>query len=260
MASDLKQRLNSGAALLNGWLQIPSGFSAELMALAGWDSITVDLQHGVQDYHSMVAAFQAIASFPATPMARIPWYDPGIIGKVLDAGAYGVICPMVNNKHDAQALVAACKYPPHGKRSNGPIRPALYRPNGGYQKQANAEVMVLPIIETGEAVENIDEILDVPGIDGIYVGPSDLAFSIGEEPRLDREEPKFLEIFERLVAATRQRGLHPGIHCGSPAYAVRAIQMGFRLVGIMSDSALLLGAARGAVNHVRENSAVPNSI
>lgn len=254
MASDLKKRLSTGAALLNGWLQIPSGFSAELMALAGWDSITVDLQHGVQDYQSMVSAFQAIAAFPVTPLARIPWYDPGIIGKVLDAGAYGVICPMVNNKQDAQALVAACKYPPHGKRSNGPIRPALYRPGGAYQKHANDEVMVLPIIETGEAVENIDEILDVPGIDGIYVGPSDLAFSIGEEPRLDREEPKFLKIFDTLVAATRKRGLYPGMHCGSAAYAVRAIQMGFQLVGVMSDSALLLNAARGAVNQVREGS------
>ena len=122
MPNKLKQLWQQDRAAVNGWLAIPSGFSAEVMAQAGWDSVTVDLQHGVQDYMSMVACFQAMQAHPVLPMARVPSNEPGIVGKVLDAGAYGVICPLVNTAAEAQAFVAACRYPPAGRRSNGPIR------------------------------------------------------------------------------------------------------------------------------------------
>ena len=194
----LKARLKSGKACVNAWLAIPSGFSAEVMAQCGFDSVTVDMQHGVQDYLSMVQCFQAMDKYPITPMVRIPWNEPGIIGKVLDGGAWGVICPMVNTPAEAKALASACLYPPKGKRSNGPIRAAAYGEASPYQTIANDEVLVIPMIETQEAIDNLDAILDVPGISGIYVGPSDLGFSLGLKPVLDREEP---EIFRDLREA-----------------------------------------------------------
>ncbi len=252
MPNKLKALWQAGAAAVNGWLAIPSGFSAEVMAQAGWDSVTVDLQHGVQDYMSMVQCFQAMQPHPVLPMARVPWNEPGIIGKVLDAGAYGVICPMTNTPAEVKAFVSACRYPPAGIRSNGPVRAGIYGPPAGYQKTANDEVLCIPMIETGEAVANLDAILDVPGIDGVYVGPSDLGFSMGLPPILDREEPEILAIYERVVRAAEARGLAAGVHCVTAAYARRAVGMGFKLVTVNNDCGLLLAAARSALAGVRE--------
>ncbi len=252
MSNKLKARLKSGKAAVNGWLAIPSGFSAEVMAQCGWDSVTVDMQHGVQDYLSMVACFQAMQAHPVTPLVRVPWNEPGIIGKVLDGGAMGVICPMVNTKHEAERLVSACRYPPAGARSNGPIRAAMYGEVSSYQATANDEIMVVPMIETQEAIDNIDAILDVPGIDMIYIGPSDLGFSLGMVPILDREEPKILGIYEHLLAAVKKRGIKAGLHNGSAAYAARMIGMGFDFVTIANDSGLMARAAREAVQATRK--------
>ena len=157
----LKRRLQAGKACVNGWLAIPAGFSAEVMAQCGWDSITVDMQHGVQDYLSMVTCFQAMDKYPITPLVRVPWNEPGIVGKVLDGGAWGVICPMVNTPAEAKALVSYALYPPRGKRSNGPIRAGNYGEATPYQATANDEVLIIPMIETQEAIDNIDAILDV---------------------------------------------------------------------------------------------------
>jgi 4-hydroxy-2-oxoheptanedioate aldolase len=252
VANKLKQRLKSGKACVNGWLAIPSGFAAEVMAQSGFDSITVDMQHGVQDYMSMVQCFQAAAAFPPTQLVRVPWNEPGIIGKVLDGGAMGVICPMVNNREQAEALVASAKYPPHGRRSNGPIRAALYGELSDYQRTANDEVLVIPMIETQEALDNLEAILDVPGIDMIYVGPSDLGFSLGMVPILDREEPKILEIYERLIRETGKRGIYAGVHNATGAYAARMIGMGFRFVTISNDSGLMAKAAKEAIATARK--------
>jgi 4-hydroxy-2-oxoheptanedioate aldolase len=188
---------------------------------------------------------------PVVPMVRVPWNEPGIIGKVLDAGAYGVICPMVNNAEEARRLVSACRYPPAGTRSNGPIRVGAYGGFGTYQKTANEDVAVMPMIETQEALDNLDAILDVPGIDAIYIGPSDLGFSLGLEPRLDREEPQVMKIYERLLKATEKRGIYAGVHNGTPAYAKRMVEMGFRLVTIANDVGLMVTAARSAIATVR---------
>ncbi len=254
MANNVKQIWASGKAVVNGWLAIPSAFAAETMAQCGFDSVTVDLQHGVQDYQSMVACFQAMQVHPVTPMVRVPWNEPGIIGKVLDAGAYGVICPMVNTREQAEALVSYAKYPPQGTRSNGPIRLVSYGAASSYQSTANEETLCIPMIETREAVANLDAILDVPGLAGVYIGPSDLGFSHGLVPKLDREEPEMLAIYDRIIAACEKRGLRAGIHTGGAAYAARAIGMGFRLVTIANDSSLMALAARTAVGQVRRDS------
>jgi 4-hydroxy-2-oxoheptanedioate aldolase len=252
MSNKLRARLAAGKAAVNGWLAIPSGFSAEVMAQCGWDSITVDLQHGVQDYQTMVQCFQAMDRHPITPLVRVPWNEPGIIGKCLDGGAWGIICPMVNNAAEAKALADACLYPPLGKRSNGPIRAAMYGEASSYQTIANSEVMVITMIETQQGIDNIDEILSVPGISGIYIGPSDMGLALGMVPSLDREEPIILDIYKRLLASCKKHGKFAGLHNGTAVYAARMIQMGFQFTTIANDSGLMARAAREAVTATRK--------
>ncbi|MDB5415911.1 MAG: garL [Rubritepida sp.] len=251
MANKVKEAWKSGKAVVNGWLAIPNGFSAEMYSQCGWDSVTVDMQHGVQDYLSCVSCFQGIQLSGVTPMVRVPWNEPGIIGKVLDAGAYGVICPMVNTVEEARALVQYSKYPPKGTRSNGPIRAGAYGSSGTYQKTANDEILVIPMIETKQAIENIEAILDVPGIDGIYVGPSDLSFSYGLEPKLDVEDPFILGIYDKLLAETAKRGIAAGLHNGTAEYANKMIKKGFKLVTISNEVGLMVAAAKNAVKIAR---------
>ncbi len=253
MGKAIRERWSNGKGIINGWLAIPSGFAAEVMAQAGWDSITVDIQHGVQDYQSMLACFQGIQPHGVPPLVRVPWNEPGIIGKVLDAGAQGVICPMINTRAQAEAFVSACRYPPLGTRSFGPIRAGIYGHAGpGFTARANAEVLVIPMIETREAIDNLDAILDVKGVDAVYVGPNDLALSLGLAPSTDSDEPELLAVFEQIIAATAKRGQMAGIHCSTAQYAARRQKMGFRFTTIMNDSGLLLVAARAAVATARE--------
>lgn len=252
MPNQLKARLKLGQACINGWSLIPSNFCAEVFAQAGWDSITFDLQHGLHDYRSAIDCIQAIQSYEVTPLVRVPWNEPGIIGKVLDGGAWGVICPMINSQADAGALVRACHYPPLGQRSFGPVRASRYGGRTAYLASANQEILVLPQVETREAVENIEAILDVEGVSGVYVGPSDLGISLGLPATFDREEPVILEIYHELVAQTARRGLVAAMHNSSPAYAARMIEMGFRLITVANDMALLGNSSRETVLATRK--------
>ncbi|MCH7735699.1 MAG: hypothetical protein IH961_10865 [Chloroflexi bacterium] len=167
----LREIWGGGGHSINGWLGIPSSYSAEVMAHQGWDSLVVDLQHGVVDYQTAVTMLQAVSTTDVVPMARVPWLEPGIIMKMLDAGCYGIICPMVNTRAEAEAFVGACRYAPDGYRSYGPVRATLYA-GADYQANANATVLALAMIETAKALENLDEIVSVPGLDGVYIyGP-----------------------------------------------------------------------------------------
>ena len=200
-----------GGTALTGWLAIPSSLSAELMAKQGWDAICVDLQHGAIDYQIALTMLQAISTTDATPIARVPGNDAAIIGKLLDAGAYGIICPMVNTRAQAEAFVRACRYPPDGHRSVGPLRASLY---GGadYVKHANTTILTMAMIETAEAVENLDDILETPGLDAVYVGPSDLAVSMGESAGFDPAFPAVMKAIEKIAASrhqARHRSRHP---------------------------------------------------
>jgi 4-hydroxy-2-oxoheptanedioate aldolase len=254
MTNKVKQILAAGKVVMNGWLIIPSGFSAEIMAQCGYDSITVDLQHGVQDHLTMVQCFQAMQAHPVTPMVRVTWNEPGNLGKALDLGAMGIICPMINSRQDAESFVSACKYPPLGTRSNGPVRASMYAPPGGYQRTANEETLCIPLIETRTAIENLDEILDVEGVAGVYIGPSDLCFSYGLPPELDVELPQILKIYDELVEKCAKRNIFAGMHCGSVAYALRAIDMGFRMTTVLNDGRLMAAYAKSVVAQVRTGS------
>jgi 4-hydroxy-2-oxoheptanedioate aldolase len=251
-ANRLKEMWQRGEAAVNGWLQIPSGIAAEVMAEAPWDSLTIDLQHGPVGYESAVAMLQAISTTDKTPLARVPWNEPGIIMKLLDAGCYGIICPMINTEEECRRFVGACRYPPHphGYRSFGPNRARIY---GGadYASKANETVLAIAMIETRQAVENLDAILGVDGLDGIYIGPADLAQSYGKPPAADHTDKQMVDIIEHIRATTAKRGLGTGIHVMSPAYGARMIEQGFGLVTIQSDSRLLGAMAQEAIKEIR---------
>ena len=251
MPNRMKQAWSCGETVVGGWLQIPSAYAAEVMCKAGYDALTVDLQHGVQDYHSLVACFQAMTPQGPVPLARVPWNEPGIVGKVLDAGAMGIICPLVNTADEARALVKSMRYPPLGSRSHGPIRAGVYGEAGTYYKTANDDVLCIPMIETEQAVRNIDAILEVPGIDAVYMGPGDLGLSMGLPPALDREEPEILTHYETVIRACQKRGVFAGLHNATPEYAMRMSAMGFRYVVLSSDAAILLRAATVEVETIR---------
>ena len=204
------------------WLTIPSPISAEIMAHQGWDALVVDMQHGMIDLHTAAAMLIAISATEATPLVRVPGCDPTVIMRVLDAGAYGVICPTVGSAAEAETLVRACRYPPAGMRSYGPARALLYS-GAGYFEGANDTVLAIAMIETQDGLRNLDEILSVPGLDGIYVGPSDLSVSLG----------------------------HP--HSSSGAHAARVFDIGYRFSGIQTDAQLLAAKARAEIADLRSH-------
>jgi 4-hydroxy-2-oxoheptanedioate aldolase len=240
----------SGGAVVNGWLAIPNSFSAETMAHQGWDSLTIDLQHGVVDYQTMVPMLQAISTTDTVPVVRVPWLEPGILMKSLDAGAYGVICPMVNTREDAQKLVAYTHYAPRGTRSFGPVRALLY---GGadYPQHANDTIVTFAMIETAAALENLDDILSVEGLDAIYIGPSDLSLALGCTPTFDDLDPKAAEAVEHVLARAKAHGVVAGIHNGSPEAARRRIAKGFQFVTIGSDARLMAAGAQSVLARMR---------
>ena len=241
--NSLKSIWTKGGVVVNGWLSIPSSFSAEVMSHQGFDSLVIDMQHGVVDYQTAVTMLQAISTTGVVPMARVPWNDPAILMKILDAGAYGVVCPMINNRGQAEALVRACKYPPRGYRSFGPVRASIYA-GADYAQHANDTLVVMPMIETAEALEKLDEILSTPGVDAIYVGPADLSLALGCTPKLDQTETPVVEAQKKILAACKRHHVVAGIHCATSAYALRMVAEGFQFVTLASDSRFL--AARAA--------------
>jgi len=239
-ANKLKEIWAKGEAVVNGWLSIPSAFSAEVMSHQGFDSLTIDMQHGVVDYQVAVTMLQGISTTGVVPLARVPWNDPARIMKILDAGAYGVICPMINTRAEAEALVAASKYYPAGYRSWGPVRASIYAGTDYTPKTANDTLLVIPMIETAEAVKNIDDILSVPGIDAVFVGPNDLHASLGAAPAFDSDLPAFNDALARILASARKHGVAPGIHVPDAAQARRRIAEGWQFIAISSEVGMML--------------------
>ena len=248
----------SGGAVVNGWLGIANGFSAETMAHQGWDSLVIDLQHGVIDYAGMVPMLQAISTTNTVPIVRVPWLEPGILMKSLDAGAYAVICPMVNSREDAEKLVAYTHYAPQGTRSFGPIRALLY---GGadYAKYANETIVTFAMIETAKALENLDDILATPGLDAVYIGPSDLSLALGCTPVFDDVDPPVAEAIDHILARAKAHGVVAGIHNGTPESALKRIAKGFQFVTISSDARLMAAGAQQVIAKMRAGQPVKSS-
>jgi 4-hydroxy-2-oxoheptanedioate aldolase len=247
----LRQLWAEDKPALNGWLAIPNSFSAEVMAHQGWDSLTIDMQHGVIDYAALVPMLQAISTTNTMPIVRVPWLEPGVLMKALDAGAYAVICPMVNTREDAQKLVHYTSYAPQGTRSFGPIRATLY---GGadYPQHANGTIVRFAMIETAQALDNLDSILSVEGLDAIYIGPSDLSLSLGCKPVFDDVDPKAQQAIEHIMARAKAHGVVAGIHNGRADVARARVELGFRFVTLGSDARLLAAGSQELLGAMRQ--------
>ena len=254
----LRELWSESRAVVNGWIAIPDGFAAETMARQGWDSITVDMQHGVTHYDTAVECLRAITTTRTVPLARVPWNEPGIVMKALDGGAFGVVCPMVSNREEAERFVGACRYPPDGYRSIGPVRASLYA-GADYVARSADLVVTLAMIETREALDNLDAIMSTPGLDGIYIGPNDLCASLGRPPSLDTRDEVAFPWIERILECTKRHGIQAGIHCMETDYAREMVERGFSFVTIASDARLLAGAAKAAVDAMRAGGEAPEA-
>jgi 4-hydroxy-2-oxoheptanedioate aldolase len=245
----------SGGKVVNGWLGIPSSFSAEVMANADLDSLTIDMQHGIVEYQTAVTMLQGISTTNVTPLVRVPWNDPIPIMKMLDAGAYGIICPMVNTREECEKFVRACRYAPAGYRSFGPARAAIY---GGadYASEANSSVITLAMIETAEAMENLEDIMSVEGLDAVYVGPTDLSISLGHAPgtkgaSLEPVADNVIAAIDEILATAAKKGIKTGIQCTSGEGVRDKFQKGFDLGTITADFRLIAAGAAADVKAAR---------
>jgi 4-hydroxy-2-oxoheptanedioate aldolase len=240
----------AGEQTLGGWLSLANTHIAEVMAHAGFDWICADLQHGLTDYNDLKAMLPAISTTDVTPIVRVAGNHSDQIMKVLDAGAMGVIVPLVNTRAEAEAAVGACLYPPLGYRSFGPIRAALYG-GQGYAAEANGEIACIVMIETKQAVENVEEIVTTPHLGGVYIGPNDLALSLGLPARGDVDEPSHMKAVETVLAACKRHGVPIGIHTSSLEWSRRRLEAGFNFVTIGSDAGFVMQGAAASLTAMR---------
>lgn len=248
--NNVRAAWKQGRSVLSGWLHIPNPLTAEIAAAAGYDVLTIDMQHGPIDYESAVAMMVAMNGSTATPFVRVPWNEPTMIQRVLDGGAQGIICPMVNNRAECEAFVGACKYPPLGYRSNGAYR-AVRVYGSDYQSWANDFVIAMAMVETREAFEKLDEILDTPGLDAIFVGPSDLSISMYGVNAADHTTQPMLGHIEEIARRAAAKGIPAGMYTIAPDYARRALDMGYRFVTTLSDSYYLGQGMRNDIAAVK---------
>jgi 4-hydroxy-2-oxoheptanedioate aldolase len=243
-----------GKPVLNAWLSIGNAFTAEIIAGQGYDAVTVDQQHGFLGYEAMATMLQAIKASGVTPMVRVPWLSAGDIMKALDAGALGIICPMINSRAEAEQLVSYMRYPPHGQRSFGPTR-AVFAHGSDYGQHADAEVLCFAMIETADGMKNLEEIVTTPGLDGVYIGPADLTLGLTGRKYptgFDREEPEMLDAIRTILKTAHDAGIRACLHCGQAAYAAKAVGWGFDLVTLLNDVRLLATAAQANVATTRK--------
>ncbi|MFK3659086.1 HpcH/HpaI aldolase/citrate lyase family protein [Scandinavium sp. NPDC088450] len=255
--NNLKRTLAENRPVINGWLAIPSSYSAEIMGHQGYDAVTVDLQHGMIDFASALTMLQAISATSAVPLVRVADSTPAQIMRVLDAGAYGVICPMISTAEQTQRFVSACRYPPEGVRSFGPARGLLY---GGadYSLHANREILTLAMIETREGLINLDAILETEGLDGVFIGPNDLSLTLTGTASAESTHPEMLSAIERVVSRCRDKRKIAGIFCTSGTAAAQRIAEGFNFVTPANDVMQLGRASREAIALARGN-AIPTT-
>lgn len=254
MENRIRENWAAGKPVLNAWLNIGHPFASEIMGSADFDCLTVDVQHGPQDYSNLLPMFQALKGSGKTLLARVPWRDPTWVMKFLDAGAMGIICPMVNDREQAEEFVSYLRYPPHGQRSWGPTRATFAYP--GYNKEdANESILAFAMIETGEAMANLGEIAATPHLDALYVGPADLSIGISDgrlPPGMDREEPEVVEAIKRILEAAHDNGKRAALHTASPEYAAKAIGWGYDMVTVATDSAILVQGSKAIVSRMKD--------
>ena len=238
-------------ASINAWLSIPNSFTAEAFGKMGWDSVTIDMQHGQNDYSTAIAMVQGLSNSNTVPMTRVPWNEPGIIMKMLDLGVQGIIAPMINTKEDCEKFVSYCYYPPIGQRSFGPMRAQVVYGSDYYQ-HANDNIVSMAMIETKQAVDNLDAILSVPNLTGIYIGPADMSSSYGLPPKFDvREDPVFSNI-KMIAKKAKEKGKIAGIHNGSVKYMKEMMEYGFQFTTLLSDFRMMTSHAESLLKELKD--------
>jgi 4-hydroxy-2-oxoheptanedioate aldolase len=235
--SKLRTLWASGKAATNVWCHIPSSYATELIAHQGWDSLTVDTQHGPIGFSEMTAMLTAIATTDAEPLVRVSWNNPGEVMRAADAGAMGIICPTVNTKAECEHFVGALRYAPLGYRSLGPNRARFL--GADYTAKANETILAIAQIETAPGLDNVEAIASVKGLDMLYIGPSDLGLSLGREGRMDQTDPVVVQAIDRVLKTAKNAGLKAGIFCVDPAYSKAMIEKGFDLVTVLTDTTLI---------------------
>jgi 4-hydroxy-2-oxoheptanedioate aldolase len=252
----LKERMAVNGYLLNGYCAMPCPFAAEIYARLGWDTMTIDMEHGSIGFDSAVAILQAITASGVVPLVRIPKVDAAIIGMLLDAGALGITCAMINTASEARELVRACKYPPRGIRSLSRVTRAALIYGSDYNARANESTNVFAMIETAEGMANLDDITAVDGIDGIYVGAVDLAMSVlGRFPPATGSDLEIDALVEdstrRVVARCKSRDIIAGINAPTVEAAAQMIASGFSFITLSSDVRAMVLQTKAWIDGVR---------
>jgi 4-hydroxy-2-oxoheptanedioate aldolase len=248
----VRAKLKRGEPSVGTWLTLPDPTAAHLMSRTGFEWLTVELEHTPITFETAAQAFAIIASQGTVPLARVPWNNGENIKRVLDTGAWGIVVPMVNTRAEAEAVVAAARYQPLGKRSiGGQLHAANFDTDPAtYYRRANDEILVVVMAEHVEAIENIDEILSVPGIDVVFIGPNDLHNSMGKAPVFDSTESQFVQAVQRVLKSARRHGVAPGIHVLDADAARRRLEEGFQFLAVASEAGMMLSKAQEIAGHL----------
>lgn len=247
----VKELWRAGEPVAVGWCSTVDPFAAEAMARAGFDALILDWQHGMGIDNRHVATWmQIVGQTEVTPFVRVPWNEPVYAQWALDAGALGIIVPMVNDATEARKAAGACRYPPLGYRSYTPNRAAYYGPD--YFARANEDIVCLVMLETAAAIENLEEIAQVPGLDGYFIGPADLGVSMGLAPSFDIKDERHAAAIQRVIDTTKAKGQVAGIFAMSPEQSARRFRQGFNFNPIFADMLALGQAAARAVADYRD--------
>lgn len=251
--SELRARLSDGKPFLFSWMTIPGVQLAGQVARLPFDGVTIDMQHGLIDFGDAAGMVAAISASGKPAIIRVLWNDPGLVGQALDCGASVVIAPMVNSRAQAEALVKAAKYPPMGQRSWGGyamVQVAKMSP-AEYLKAANKSTLIFAMIETREALEALDEIASVPGLDGLFVGPSDLSIALSNGEKLDRLSADTLAAMDKVADACKRNGLVAGAFAGTPEIMQKYSAKGFKFLAAAVDNDLLRQGAEVALQGMK---------
>jgi len=242
----VRHKLKRGEPSIGTWLTLPDLFSAQLMARMGFDWLTVELEHTPTSFESAAAACAIIADSGCVPLVRIPWNSTENIKRVLDTGAWGVVVPMVNSRAEAEAVVEAARYRPIGRRSiGGSLHGANFDTDAStYYAKANDEILVVIMAEHIDAVKNAEEIMSVPGIDAVFIGPNDLHASMDQPPTFDSGNQQYLDAVEHIFATAKKNGLAAGIHVVDAAQALRRMKQGFQFIAVGSEAGMMMAKAK----------------
>jgi 4-hydroxy-2-oxoheptanedioate aldolase len=249
-AFTLAGRLRSGETVFSGWCGLPYPIVAEMLGRDGFPAVTIESQHGLWDVAGILAGIAAVRQGGAAPIVRVPWGDFALVSRALDFGAEGIIAPMINTPADARALAGAAKFPPIGERSWGPHRATTFAglsDQSIYLREANDHIVTLAMIETRTALQNFDAIIETPGVDGFFLGPSDLSIALSNGKTVDPLSKDVERELDRMIAGAQRAKKIPGAYCHSAERAVALAKRGVKFLAVSSDLAMLRAGAAAAM-------------